>query len=145
MAGAFGGLLAAGLSRIPPWGASAAPIHDWRNIFFFEGLITMLIGFTAPFVLPQRPETSTALNERQKFIACQRLVIEHKATGHEKTRPHHIKRGLLNINNYICAGGFFCINITVQGLSVFMPSVLQDLGWVSWRFKWTRRFWLTFA
>lgn len=30
MAGAFGGLLAAGLSRIPEWGTSAMRIHDWR-------------------------------------------------------------------------------------------------------------------
>lgn len=33
MAGAFGGLLATGLSRIPEWGASSTPIHTWRNIF----------------------------------------------------------------------------------------------------------------
>lgn len=30
--GAFGGLLAIGLSKIPPWGL----IHTWRNIYFFE-------------------------------------------------------------------------------------------------------------
>lgn len=32
MAGAFGGLLAAGLSRIPEWGTSSTPIYTWRNI-----------------------------------------------------------------------------------------------------------------
>ena len=99
MAGAFGGLLATGLSRIPRWGTSAAPIDTWRNIFFFEGIITMLIGAAAPFVLPQRPETSKILNERERYIAYRRLELEHKATGHEKTQPHHVKRGLLNINN----------------------------------------------
>lgn len=30
--GAFGGLLAIGLSKIPQWGM----IHTWRNIYFFE-------------------------------------------------------------------------------------------------------------
>ena len=30
--GAFGGLLAIGLSKIPPWGM----IKSWRNIYFFE-------------------------------------------------------------------------------------------------------------
>lgn len=35
MGGAFGGLLAAGLSKIPTWGTEAMPIHTWRNIFFF--------------------------------------------------------------------------------------------------------------
>lgn len=30
MAGAFGGLLAAGLTQIPRWGSEVAPIHTWR-------------------------------------------------------------------------------------------------------------------
>jgi hypothetical protein len=36
---------------------------------------------------------------------------------------------VLTIHNYTCALGFFLINITVQGLSVFMPTILKDLGW----------------
>jgi len=34
--GAFGGLLAIGLSKIPQWGM----IHTWRNIYIFEVKIT---------------------------------------------------------------------------------------------------------
>lgn len=40
MAGAFGGLLATGLSRIPVWGVAGARIGTWRNTFFFEGLVS---------------------------------------------------------------------------------------------------------
>lgn len=40
LGGAFGGLLAAGLSQIPSWGTAAMPIHTWRNIFFFVRVIT---------------------------------------------------------------------------------------------------------
>ena len=47
MAGAFGGLLATGLARIPRWGTDSAPIHTWRNIFFFEGIVTVLISIGA--------------------------------------------------------------------------------------------------
>ncbi|KAK3714780.1 hypothetical protein LTR37_007514 [Vermiconidia calcicola] len=131
MAGAFGGLLATGLSRIPRWGTSSTPIETWRNIFFFEGIITIILGTIAPFVLPQKPETSTRLTEREKMIACERLRVEHRMDSNERVQVHHIKRALLNVNNYVCAGGFFCINITVQGLSVFMPTVLLDLGWTA--------------
>lgn len=35
LGGAFGGLLAAGLSQIPAWGVASVRIHTWRNIFFF--------------------------------------------------------------------------------------------------------------
>jgi MFS family permease len=131
MAGAFGGLLAAGLSKIPTWGVASAPIERWRNIFFFEGILTMIFGALAPIILPQSPETSSVLTEREKFIAMERLRLEHKSHAGQVVQAHHVKRAMLNINNYICAAGFFCINITVQGLSVFMPTVLRDLGWTA--------------
>lgn len=91
----------------------------------------MIFGGLAPLILPQSPETSTRLTEREKFIASERLRIEHKAESNQQVKPHHVRRALLNVNNYICAAGFFCINITVQGLSVFMPTVLRDLGWTA--------------
>ncbi|ORY71807.1 major facilitator superfamily domain-containing protein [Pseudomassariella vexata] len=131
MAGAFGGLLATGLSRIPPWGIAAAPVTTWRNIFFFEGIITMIAGLLAPIFLPQSPGVSTRLTERERWIADERLRLEHKMISDEQVKLRHVKRAVMNINNYVCAGGFFLINITVQGLSVFMPTVLADLGWTA--------------
>lgn len=128
MAGAFGGLLAAGLSQIPAWGVAGTQIDTWRNIFFFEGLITIFAGILAPILLPQGPGSSKRLTDRQKFIAVERLRLEHKVHAGEQVQPRHVKRALLNINNYICAGGFFLINITVQGLSVFMPTIVRSLG-----------------
>lgn len=91
----------------------------------------MVVGAIAPFILPQSPETSSVLTERERWIASERLRLEHKSDPNEQVKPRHVKRALLNINNYICAGGFFCLNITVQGLSVFMPTVLLDLGWTN--------------
>lgn len=40
----------------------------------------------------------------------------------------HIKRALLNINNTICSLGSFSINITIQSLSLFLPTILLQLG-----------------
>ena len=122
MAGAFGGLLATGLARIPPWGASSMIIHTWRNIFFFEGLFTLIVGFAAPFLMPTSPGECWFLNERERRIAHDRLISKTGAGEHEKVRPHHVKRAVFNITNYICAFGFFFINITVQGISLFMVS-----------------------
>jgi sugar phosphate permease len=127
----FTGLLATGLSAIPPWGVASMRITTWRNIFFFEGVLTMIAGFIAPVILPQRPGSANRLTERERWIADERLRLEHKADAEEKVKTRHVKRAMLNINNYICAGGFFLINITVQGLSLFMPTVLNDLGWTN--------------
>lgn len=131
MAGAFGGLLATGLSRIPEWGTASMRIHEWRNIFFFEGLVTILIGSVAPIWLPSSPDKCTFLTERERMIAAERLAREHKSQPDEKVTLAHVKRAVFCVHNYTCAFGFFLINITVQGLSVFLPTILQALGWTN--------------
>jgi len=131
LAGAFGGLLATGLARIPEWGIASRRIYTWRNIFFFEGLFTVIVGLAAPFLMPTKPSETWFLNERQRRIAMERLRVKGGAEEHEKIRPKHVARSMANINNYICALGFFLINITVQGISLFMPTILRDLGWTA--------------
>ncbi|EXF75652.1 major facilitator superfamily transporter [Colletotrichum fioriniae PJ7] len=133
LAGAFGGLLATGLSRIPEWGFDSAPIHTWRNIFFFEGFVTMLFGGFAPLWMPTNPATAYFLDERQRAIAAERLQRQHKADVDQKVTLSDVKRAVFCIHNYTCAFGFFLINITVQGISVFMPTILADLGWTATR------------
>ncbi|KZL73165.1 major facilitator superfamily protein [Colletotrichum tofieldiae] len=131
LAGAFGGLLAAGLSRIPPWGLDSMPIHTWRNIFFFEGFVTVLVGGLAPLWMPTDPATAYFLDDRQRAIAVERLQSRQKANTKKIVKMRDVKRAVMCIHNYTCAIGFFLINITVQGLSVFMPTILADLGWTA--------------
>ncbi|KAK3633178.1 hypothetical protein LTR56_015954 [Elasticomyces elasticus] len=131
MAGAFGGLLATGLARIPPWGAESMKIHTWRNIFLFEGLFTIIVACLAPIWMQTKPEECKFLSPRERMIAAERLRREHKADSHEVVKAHHFKRAVFNVNNIVCAMGFFCVNITVQSFSLFLPSILADLGWTA--------------
>jgi MFS family permease len=131
LAGAFGGLLAAGLSPIPKWGIESRPIYSWRNIFFFEGLFTLVVSSLAFFILPSRPDECKFLTPRDKYIALERINREHKETADEKTKPHHIRRAILNVNNVICGLAFFFINVSVQSFSLFLPSILSALGWTA--------------
>ncbi len=129
IAGAFGGLLATGLARVPEWGVGSMRIHTWRNIFFFEGLITMIVGLAAPIWMPTSPGGAYFLSERERRIAVERLIRENKADPAAAVTWQDIRQAVFCIHNYTCALGFFLINITVQGLSVFMPTILKDLGW----------------
>jgi adenylosuccinate synthase len=106
-------------------------IHTWRNIFFFEGLFTMIVGLGAPFLMPTTPDNCWFLNERERMIASHRLKSKSEGDENEKVAPHHVKRAILNVTNNFCALGFFFINITVQGISLFMPTILRDLGWTA--------------
>ncbi|KAG0633767.1 major facilitator superfamily domain-containing protein [Tuber brumale] len=129
LAGAFGGFLATSLTRIPEWGPKGSELHTWRNIFFFEGVITFAIGVLSYFLMPKSPQSCTFLSERQRWIAAERMRIEHKELASEKTELWHVKRAIFNINNIICCMGFFFCNITVQSFSLFLPTILSALGW----------------
>ncbi|KAF4617012.1 hypothetical protein G7Y89_g15138 [Cudoniella acicularis] len=131
MAGAFGGLLAAALSPIPSWGASSMKIHAWRNIFFFEGLFTLLFSGIAMLILPSTPDACKFLTPRDRYIALERINREHKETAYEPTTPHHVRRAILNVNTWICALGFLTINVSVQSFSLFLPTILSNLGWTN--------------
>ncbi|RSL68780.1 hypothetical protein CEP53_002489 [Fusarium sp. AF-6] len=131
LASSFGGLLAAGLSKIPPWGASAMLIHRWRNIFFFEGLITVLVAAVAPFLMPQSPGTYKFLTERQRYIAAERLHRENANVREEKVTWKHVRRAIFNIHTNVCAWCFFCTNSAVQGFGAFIPTILREFGWTS--------------
>ncbi|CUS09338.1 unnamed protein product [Tuber aestivum] len=128
-AGAFGGFLAAALSRIPEWGTKGSEVHTWRNIFFFEGAITVGLGVWGYFLMPDSPQTCMFLSGRERWIAAERIRIEHKELTREQTELWHVKRAILNVNNVICCMGFFCTNITVQSFSLFLPTILNALGW----------------
>lgn len=81
LANSFGGLLAAGLTQVPRWGAESRPIHTWRNIFFFEGVMTMIISACAPFFMPQSPSTAKFFTPRQRYIAAERIYREVAAVS----------------------------------------------------------------
>ena len=117
--------------KIPRWGTTQTPLHDWRNIFFFEGLVTILIAIICYFWMENNPATCSFLSEREKYIATERIRRERLEHAMEKTSMKHIRRGMLNINNLICAFGFFFNNVSVQSFALFLPTILRDLGWTA--------------
>jgi MFS family permease len=98
MAGAFGGLLATGLSKIHPWGIHGE-LHAWRNIFFFEGMFTLLVGLCAPFFMPDRPDNCYFLTPRERIVAAERLAREHKGV---RLSPSHPPLSKLRVLTVLC-------------------------------------------
>ncbi|KAG8969479.1 hypothetical protein FRC03_002755 [Tulasnella sp. 419] len=128
MSGAFGGLLASGLLKIPQ--IKGLPHGQWRNIFFVEGLITMALAVVAFMFLPGHPETTPFLDDRERTIATERLRVETAGLSHaEKTDFKLIWRAFRSVNNWFCGIGFFLCNIPTQAISLFMPSLLKGMGY----------------
>lgn len=75
LSGAFGGLLARGLSAVGPRGG----LEGWRWIFIIEGLLTVLCGVAAYFLLAGDLATASFLSLEEREFAARRLLGVHPA------------------------------------------------------------------
>ena len=67
VSGAFGGLIAFGIQH-----ANFPTISNWRLLFIVEGIPTVLLGILTLWFLPDRPEETKVLNEKERAIQRER-------------------------------------------------------------------------
>ncbi|KAK0188625.1 MFS general substrate transporter [Armillaria mellea] len=122
LAGAFGGLLASGLLSVKDMGT----VTSWRKIFLVEGMITSGFGFLCFIILPTDPQYTRMLTPEERILALARIDADQttRAGGiREKTTWKLVWRAF-NFNTALCSICYLMINISFQGLSLFMPTVI---------------------
>lgn len=70
LAGAFSGLLAFAIQHMDGIGG----LGGWRWIFILEGIFTVIIGASVPWVLPDSPDSAKFLTQAEKDIVNYRLA-----------------------------------------------------------------------
>ncbi|SNX85960.1 related to TNA1 - high affinity nicotinic acid plasma membrane permease [Melanopsichium pennsylvanicum] len=124
-AGAFGGLLASAILKIPQMGS----VKGWEQIFLIEGLVTMIVAIIAYFTLTDSIHTARWLTEEEKTFLQARLKSEMVGQKQlvDKTHKKLLWKGIISTTSLCCAAMFFLVNIAVQGNSVFLPSIVRNI------------------
>ncbi|KAH8923427.1 MFS general substrate transporter [Atractiella rhizophila] len=125
LAGAFGGLLASGLLSLNGIGT----IHTWKQIFLVEGIITVGLGIIGFFLMTDRPDSAPWLTKEEKALAALRIKSENVGTTVvvDTLRRKVYWGGVLNFNVAIIALIFLLNNMMVQGIAVFLPTLINAL------------------
>ncbi|GAA5967061.1 hypothetical protein JCM11641_000428 [Rhodosporidiobolus odoratus] len=123
LSGAFGGLLAAGFLNV-----DAGSLHTWQKIFALEGSITAGMGIIFFFTLPGPPETTRYLTAEERKLAVQRLNIEYGGQTQDKPTTQSVIRAILNPFTWFCTLNYSILNVIVQGVSLFLPTIISGLG-----------------
>ncbi|KAK7056452.1 hypothetical protein VNI00_003007 [Paramarasmius palmivorus] len=122
----FLGMAEGGTLRVGPEPINAS-IHDLKSSI---GIITCGIGLICFFILPDDPRRTRMLNEEERALAIARIdadqAVETKGIK-EKTSLKLILRSF-SFTTTTCAIMYMLINISFQGLSLFMPTVVATLG-----------------
>jgi hypothetical protein len=149
LAGAFGGLIAAGINNI-----DAAGWNPWRWLFVIEGLLTVVVGAICFKLLPNGPEKLKGLTPLETRIALRRVgkgsgqsyaegqkhhaltaTQEHQPMGsaeiEQATAKFHWKVFVKVVTDpfvMLLAAANFCAAMTVFSISFFAPTIVRSLG-----------------
>ncbi|OCK80111.1 putative MFS transporter [Lepidopterella palustris CBS 459.81] len=129
LSGAFGGLLARGLSAIGHRGG----LDGWRWIFIIEGLLTIICGVISYISLPNNVDTAPFLQPDQQAFAHQRLLKDRPSatastTGEVKTEHFQwseVRRGILNVQIWLSATAYFAILSGLYSFGLFLPTIIN--------------------
>ncbi|KAK6214347.1 hypothetical protein LQW54_004575 [Pestalotiopsis sp. IQ-011] len=128
LASTFSGALAYGIT------SGHAKLANWRLLFLVEGLPTIAMAAIAFFFVPDSPEKARFLNAEEKTIVRSRAV--RQVGTDSNTRVGSIKVGeiipvLLDAKAWLCALMYFCGNVSYSSLPVFLPTIIEDMGYTS--------------
>ncbi|CAL3961880.1 unnamed protein product [Diplocarpon coronariae] len=135
LSGAFGGLLARGLTSIGKRGGQ----ESWSWIFIIEGLLTVIVGFVTYFLLPNSVETAPFLTEEERVFASARLHLDRpsRTAGggseplQEQFQWSEVRRGVLNISTWLSAISYFGILAGLYSFGLFLPTIIVELGYTA--------------
>ncbi|KAJ5095329.1 Major facilitator superfamily domain general substrate transporter [Penicillium alfredii] len=133
IAGAFSGILAYGIAKMDGVGGYAG----WRWIFILEGLLTVVVALVAPFAIHDCPETATFLTDAERQFVIHSLRTQHSSDSREMVQDQtkfHFRYVIEAFTDWqIYAGLFMYWGITcpLYGISLFLPSIIKDLGYTS--------------
>lgn len=125
LSGAFSGLLAAGIAQMRGIGG----YEGWRWIFLLEGILSVVVGASCFFLLPDSPETASWLKpEESRFLELMHVSSRGSKLAHdgEKKKKHHWKtlwQVLCDKQLYLQALVFASNSVPNYGLKFTMPQV----------------------
>ncbi|KAF2861832.1 MFS general substrate transporter [Piedraia hortae CBS 480.64] len=126
LAGAFGGLIAAGIGKM----AGTAGYSGWRWIFILEGLFTVLVACVFFFILPGFPEEAKWLAASEKKYVASRLEEDQGQAALDKKITIKDVLGLFkDFKIYPAALMYMGVIVSSYGYAYFSPTLIRTYGY----------------
>ncbi|OJK02191.1 hypothetical protein ASPACDRAFT_114880 [Aspergillus aculeatus ATCC 16872] len=124
IANAFSGLIAFGVFQI-----KNSTIPNWRYLFIIEGSVTVLFSCFAFWYLPRSASEATFLSPDEKALAYHRIQVDSSAVVNEAFNLRDALQIFRHPSTYAFLGIEICLGVPLQGVSLFMPQIIQRLGY----------------
>ncbi|KAK4610569.1 hypothetical protein CLAFUW4_14005 [Fulvia fulva] len=126
LAGAFGGLLAAAITKMD----GVANYAGWRWIFILEGLLTVVVSCAFFFLIPSFPEEAKWLGDDEKAYVAARLRKDQGKSAVERSIGFKDVAQVFKDYKVIVAGFmYFGLIVPAYGYAYFAPGIIQTYGY----------------
>ncbi|KAL4876349.1 major facilitator superfamily domain-containing protein [Aspergillus karnatakaensis] len=132
LSGALSGLLAYLINLMDGVGGLAG----WRWLFILEGILTVLLGIAAPFLLPDSPDSARFLDAQERAIVKHRLKYdtgtERGAYSEEQAfKWKYVWSALRDYKVWLIVVVYWGSSIPIYGFIYALPTVVAELGYTS--------------
>ncbi|EGN96864.1 hypothetical protein SERLA73DRAFT_170229 [Serpula lacrymans var. lacrymans S7.3] len=123
VSGAFGGLLAAAISKMDGVGGKPA----WAWIFILEGLATVIAGALSFWIIVDFPDTATFLTETERTVVIRRLQSDDQfSAAGEQLKWGYIKKSLLDWKTWVAMMVYTGSDMPLYAFALFLPSIINQ-------------------
>lgn len=132
LASAFSGLLAAAIVNMD----GVAGLGGWRWIFILEGIVTVVVGATLYWILPDSPQTASWLEPWEQQYLINRLAQDSGTKGGrvqtaEKFQWRYIIAALTDWKIWLAVVVYWGNSIPLYGFTYSAPTIIYNLGYTS--------------
>lgn len=130
VAGAFGGLLAAGIAQMSGTGG----LLGWNWIFILEGIVTVVAGLASFWIIVDFPDTASFLSERERAQVVWRLQQDQqKSAAGEGFQWKRIFEAFFDIKVWLAMICYMGADGALYAFSLFVPTIIKELGYTNTR------------
>ncbi|KAH9206950.1 putative MFS allantoate transporter [Leptodontidium sp. 2 PMI_412] len=126
----FGGFVAYGIATHVGKDPNAA-LKGWQVIFLFLGLLTVLVGITFFFVLPDSPLSAGFLSPEEKALHAEHLRGNEQGIGSNIFKKEQFWEALTDINTWLYAFWVFAANIPNSIATSFGNILVTGMGYTA--------------
>ncbi|KAL2812920.1 major facilitator superfamily domain-containing protein [Aspergillus cavernicola] len=124
IAGAFGGLLALGVSHL-----KTDRFNSWSWLFIIEGSVTIFLVPVVFVLFPKDPLTAWFLNDKEQAV----MRLRHELNPHLNIDDTFTWQKVLSAfkdpKTYLHAVVQFSVDISLFGFTTFMPALIRGMGY----------------
>lgn len=101
-------------------------LRGWEWVFLATGVPAVVMGFLTLFILPDGPDTTTLLNDRQKAWLRDTIADENRRAA--KVEHQNPLRALTDTRVLLLAFTYVGFPLAAYGLSYWLPTVVKGFG-----------------